>query len=106
MSAESERERRAKIINAKGEFQAAEKLVEAAWMISAQPIALQLRFLQTMSEISSEHRSTTILAVALAFRNVVVNCGLLREVLQEFLDSLDKRRELIWIVLCERFVNI
>jgi regulator of protease activity HflC (stomatin/prohibitin superfamily) len=44
--AESERERRAKIINAEGEFQAAEKLVQAAAMISAQPIALQLRFLQ------------------------------------------------------------
>src|SRR6201984_3047129 len=46
--AETERERRAKIIAAEGEFQAAEKLVQAAAMISAQPIALQLRFLQTM----------------------------------------------------------
>jgi regulator of protease activity HflC (stomatin/prohibitin superfamily) len=46
--AESERERRAKIINSEGEFQAAEKLVQAANMISAEPIALQLRFLQTM----------------------------------------------------------
>ena len=61
--AESERERRAKIINAEGEFQAAEKLVQAAAMISAQPIALQLRFLQTMKEISSEHNTTTILPV-------------------------------------------
>ena len=59
--AESERERRAKIINAEGEFQAAEKLVQAAAMISTQPIALQLRFLQTMKEISSEHNTTTIL---------------------------------------------
>jgi len=63
--AESERERRAKIINAEGEFQAAEKLVQAAAMISAQPIALQLRFLQTMKEISSEHNTTTILPVPL-----------------------------------------
>jgi regulator of protease activity HflC (stomatin/prohibitin superfamily) len=63
--AESERERRAKIINAEGEFQAAEKLVQAASMISAQPIALQLRFLQTMKEISSEHRTTTILPIPL-----------------------------------------
>jgi regulator of protease activity HflC (stomatin/prohibitin superfamily) len=63
--AESERERRAKIINAEGEFQAAEKLVQAATMISAQPIALQLRFLQTMREISSEHNTTTILPVPL-----------------------------------------
>jgi regulator of protease activity HflC (stomatin/prohibitin superfamily) len=61
--AESERERRAKIINAEGEFQAAEKLVQAATMISAQPIALQLRYLQTMKEISSEHNTTTILPV-------------------------------------------
>ena len=61
--AESERERRAKIINAEAEFQAAQKLVQAASMISAQPIALQLRFLQTMREISSEHKTTTILPV-------------------------------------------
>ncbi|MEW6161514.1 MAG: slipin family protein [Verrucomicrobiota bacterium] len=61
--AESERERRAKIINSEGEFQAAEKLVQAAGMISAQPIALQLRFLQTMREISSEHNTTTFLPV-------------------------------------------
>src|ERR1700724_1747049 len=61
--AEAERERRAKIINAEGEFQAAEKLVQAAAMISAQPIALQLRFLQTMKEISSEHNTTTFLPV-------------------------------------------
>jgi regulator of protease activity HflC (stomatin/prohibitin superfamily) len=59
--AETERERRAKIINAEGEFQAAEKLVQAAAMISEQPIALQLRFLQTMKEISSEHNTTTFL---------------------------------------------
>lgn len=57
--AESERERRAKIINSEGEFQAAEKLVQAAAMISHEPIALQLRFLQTMREISSEHNTTT-----------------------------------------------
>ena len=61
--AETERERRAKIINAEGEFQAAEKLVQAASMISAQPIALQLRYLQTMKEISSEHSTTTFLAI-------------------------------------------
>lgn len=59
--AESERERRAKIINAEGEFQAAEKLVQAGGMISAQPVALQLRFLQTMREISSERSTVLIL---------------------------------------------
>lgn len=61
--AESERERRAKIINSEGEFQAAEKLVQAAAMIAAQPIALQLRFLQTMQEIASERSTTTFLPI-------------------------------------------
>ena len=63
--AESERERRAKIIKAEGEYQAAEKLVQAARMIEEQPIALQLRFLQTMREISSEHNTTTFLPIPL-----------------------------------------
>ena len=58
--AETERERRAKIINAEGEFQAATKLVEAGQMIAVQPVALQLRFLQTVREISSEHNTHTI----------------------------------------------
>jgi regulator of protease activity HflC (stomatin/prohibitin superfamily) len=61
--AEAERERRAKIVNAEGEFQAAEKMVQAAAMISREPIALQLRFLQTMREISSEHNTTTFLPI-------------------------------------------
>src|SRR5262249_14545685 len=59
--AEAERERRAKIFNA--EFQAAEKMVQAAAMISKEAIALQLRFLQTMRQISSEHNTTTFLPV-------------------------------------------
>src|SRR5437763_10781089 len=61
--AEAERERRAKIVNAEGEFQAAEKMVQAAAMMSKEPIALQLRFLQTMREISSERNTTTFLPV-------------------------------------------
>lgn len=61
--AEAERERRAKVVNAEGEFQAAEKMVQAAAMMSKEPIALQLRFLQTMREISSEHNTTTFLPV-------------------------------------------
>jgi regulator of protease activity HflC (stomatin/prohibitin superfamily) len=61
--AEAERERRAKIVNAEGEFQAAEKMVQAAGIMSAEPIALQLRFLQTMREISSEHNTTTFVPV-------------------------------------------
>jgi regulator of protease activity HflC (stomatin/prohibitin superfamily) len=61
--AEAERERRAKVVNAEGEFQAAEKLVQAAGMIAVQPIALQLRFLQTMAEIASEHNTATFIPI-------------------------------------------
>ena len=59
--AEAERERRAKVVNAEGEFQAAEKMVQAAAMIAKEPIALQLRYLQTMQEMASEHNTTTFL---------------------------------------------
>ena len=59
--AEAERERRAKVVNAEGEYQAAEKMVQAAAMISKEPIALQLRYLQTMREMASEHNTTTFL---------------------------------------------
>ena len=58
--AEAERERRAKVINADGEFQAATKLAEAAEIIREHPMALQLRYLQTMREISAEQNTTTI----------------------------------------------
>jgi regulator of protease activity HflC (stomatin/prohibitin superfamily) len=61
--AEAEREKRAKIIHAEGEFQAAEKLTQAANVISSNPTALQLRFLQTLSEIATEKNSTTIFPV-------------------------------------------
>jgi len=58
--AEAERERRAKVINADGEFQAATKLAEAAEIIRDHPMALQLRYLQTMREIAAEQNTTTI----------------------------------------------
>ena len=58
--AEAERERRAKVINAEGEFQAAAKLSEASVIIEKHPIALQLRYLQTMAEVSTESKSTVI----------------------------------------------
>ena len=58
--AEAERERRAKVINAEGEFQAAQKLAEASAIISRHPTALQLRFLQTLNEVAAENASTTI----------------------------------------------
>jgi regulator of protease activity HflC (stomatin/prohibitin superfamily) len=61
--AEVERERRAKIINAEGEYQAAEKLVLAAQKISTQPMALQLRYLQALTEVATEHNSTTVFPI-------------------------------------------
>ena len=57
--AEAERERRAKVINAEGEFQAAAKLAAAAEVLSRHPIAVQLRYLQTMREVASERNTTT-----------------------------------------------
>ena len=61
--AEAERERRAKVINAEGELQASSKLTEAAERLSTQPVSIQLRFLQTLTEIASEHNSTVVLPV-------------------------------------------
>jgi regulator of protease activity HflC (stomatin/prohibitin superfamily) len=61
--AEAERDRRAKIINAEGEFQAAAKLSEAAAVIAEQPIAYQLRMLQTMTEVAAEKNSTLVLPI-------------------------------------------
>ncbi len=61
--AEAERERRSKIIHADGEFQAAQKLKEAAQMIQDYPVALQLRYLQTLSDIATEKNSTTIFPI-------------------------------------------
>lgn len=61
--AEAERQRRAKVINAVGEAQAAEKLTEAARMLQEYPAAIQLRYLQTLQEIASENNSTTIFPV-------------------------------------------
>jgi len=61
--AEAERERRAKVINAEGEFQAAQKLAEAGTVMSEQPIALQLRYLQTLVQVASENNSTTLFPI-------------------------------------------
>jgi regulator of protease activity HflC (stomatin/prohibitin superfamily) len=61
--AEAERERRAKVINAEGEYQAAARLTEAAGIIAEHPEALQLRYLQTLREISSEGNSTTLFPI-------------------------------------------
>ena len=61
--AEAERERRAKVINAEGEFQAATKLAQAAEIMNKEPITIQLRFLQTLREVAAENNSTTIFPV-------------------------------------------
>ncbi len=63
--AEAERERRAKVIHAEGEFQASSRLAEAAGNIAAEPIALQLRFLQTLTEVATENNSTMIFPLPL-----------------------------------------
>ena len=71
--AEAERERRAKVINADGEFQAAAKLSEAADVLSRYPIAIQLRYLQTMREIASERNTTTFFPLPMELFGPVIN---------------------------------
>jgi hypothetical protein len=61
--AEAERERRAKVINAEGELQASEQLAEAGRIMAAEPATLQLRFLQTLTEIATEKNSTIVFPV-------------------------------------------
>lgn len=61
--AEAERERRAKVINAEGEFQAAQKLIDAAALMETQPMSLQLRYLQTLNQIAAENNSTTVFPI-------------------------------------------
>jgi regulator of protease activity HflC (stomatin/prohibitin superfamily) len=73
--AEAERERRAKVIAAEGEFQASERLKDAANVMAENPIALQLRFLQTMLEISSERSTTMILPLPLELLRPFIERG-------------------------------
>jgi regulator of protease activity HflC (stomatin/prohibitin superfamily) len=61
--AEAERERRAKVINAEGEFQAAAKMADAARVLATEPMSLQLRYLQTLREIAAEKNSTTLFPI-------------------------------------------
>jgi regulator of protease activity HflC (stomatin/prohibitin superfamily) len=77
--AEAERTRRAKIIHAEGELQAAEKLLQAARMLSEQPQAMQLRYLQTLGSIAGDKSSTIVFPVPMDF-------------LAPFLELADKRR--------------
>lgn len=71
--AETERDRRAKVINAEGEYQAAERLVEAATMMKEAPMALQLRFLQTMSDISEENATFAFMPLPMEMLEVFKN---------------------------------
>jgi regulator of protease activity HflC (stomatin/prohibitin superfamily) len=71
--AEAERERRAKIIHAEGEAQAAERLAEAAQILEAHPATLQLRYLQTLTDIASENNSTVIFPLPLEMLRVFMN---------------------------------
>ena len=74
--AEAERERRAKVINADGEFQAAAKLSEAAEVLTRHPIAVQLRYLQTMREIASERNTTTFFPLPMDLLGPILNAAL------------------------------
>ncbi len=78
--AEAERERRAKIINAEGEFQAAERLTEAAIVMGKAPIALQLRYLQTLLEIGASNNSTIVFPAPI-------------DLLKPFLEHVEKDKE-------------
>ena len=77
--AEAERERRAKVINAEGEFQAAQKLADAGGVIAEQPIALQLRYLQTLVQVASENNSTTLFPIPI-------------DLFRPFLDLIEKKK--------------
>jgi len=69
--AEAERERRAKVIHAEGEFQASQKLADAATVIATAPNAMQLRFLQTLTEVAAEKNSTLIFPVPIDLLSTV-----------------------------------
>jgi len=71
--AEAERERRAKIINSEGEFQASEKLAQAAKVLAEHPASIQLRFLQTLREIASEQNSTIVFPVPIDLIQTFIN---------------------------------
>jgi len=80
--AEAERERRAKVINAEGEFQASERLFDAAEVMSGNPAALQLRYLQTLLEIGTNQNSTIVLPVPI---------DLIKPLMQSFEDGAERR---------------
>jgi regulator of protease activity HflC (stomatin/prohibitin superfamily) len=80
--AEAERERRAKIIHADAEYQASAKLAEAAGVIAKEPVAITLRYLQTLVEIGTEKNTTVVFPVPVEMLNALMGKGLLRPVLE------------------------
>lgn len=81
--AEAERERRAKVINAEGEFQAAAKMTEAAQVLAQEPISLQLRYLQTLREIAAEKNSTTLFPIPIDLVKPFIKMAERMEALEE-----------------------
>jgi regulator of protease activity HflC (stomatin/prohibitin superfamily) len=77
--AEAEREKRAKIIHADGEYQAAEKLAQAAAVVSREPVAIQLRYLQTLTEIGVEKNTTVIFPIPVDFLQAFMKKGSLHD---------------------------
>jgi regulator of protease activity HflC (stomatin/prohibitin superfamily) len=77
--AEAERERRAKVINAEGELQASQKLTQAAGVLATQPLAMQLRYLQTLAEIATENSSTIVFPVPIDMFEPLIRARLLSE---------------------------
>ena len=80
--AEAERERRAKIIHAEGEFQASERLAEAGAIIAREPTTLQLRYLQTLTEIASEKNSTIIFPLPIEIFSAFTRIGLGKDLIE------------------------
>jgi regulator of protease activity HflC (stomatin/prohibitin superfamily) len=81
--AEAERERRGKVINAEGEFQAAAKMAEAAKVLATEPISLQLRYLQTLREIAAEKNSTTLFPIPIDLIRPFIKMAERMEALEE-----------------------
>jgi len=73
--AEAEREKRSKIIHAEGEFNAAQKLVDAAQLLATQPITLQLRYLQTLTEIGVEKNTTIVFPLPMELLSLLNKLG-------------------------------
>ncbi|HLY42020.1 MAG TPA: hypothetical protein VKR52_12480, partial [Terracidiphilus sp.] len=81
--AEAEREKRSKIIHAEGEFNAAQKLVDAAHLMATEPMTLQLRYLQTLSDIGVEKNTTIVFPLPLELLTILNKLGLTASTSQE-----------------------